>query len=195
MAAIPETAASAATKEAKRERGHRDMLWLSLLKQAPRAHGWIVFQRGLLPGLVVVAAELDDAAAVALGGAAFRQRRILLHSFTFGGFALALLLAGFGFAIQGLRNGGRTAHIGYLQDFNMKFAALVADAEHVAEMDLARRFGFYFVGTNTAKVAGFGGEGARLEETGGPEPLVDANGVFVLPWDQGNSRMLSGRVG
>jgi hypothetical protein len=126
-------------------------------------------------------AELDDAAAVAFGGAAFGQGSVLLHGFSLGGFALALFLARFCFAIEGLGNGGGTADFTEVKDFDVKFAALVSDAEHVAYTDIARGLGFDLVGADAAEIAGLGGESARLEEARSPKPPVDADGICVLP--------------
>jgi len=103
---------------------------------------------------LATAAELDDAAAVALGRTAFWQGRELLHGFAFSGFAPALFLAGIGFAVEGLGNGGGTTDIAQLQDFDMKFAAFVADAEHVANADIAGRLGFDLIGMDAAEIAG-----------------------------------------
>ena len=100
---------------------------------------------------------MDDATAVAFGGAAFGKGSVLLHGFSLGGFALSLFLACFGFAIEVLGNGGGTADFTEVQDFDVKFAALVFDAKHVAYTDIARGLGFDFVGVNAAEIAGLGG--------------------------------------
>ena len=105
------------------------------------------------------------------------KRRVLLHRFALGGFALPLFLAGFGFAVEGLRHCRRTAHFAQLQNLDVKLAAFVFDAQHVADADIARGLGFNFVGVDAAQVAGLGSEGARLEKARSPQPLVDANGV------------------
>ena len=76
--------------------------------------------------------ELDYAAAVAFGRAALGQRSILLHGFSLGSLALALFLAGFSFAIESLRNRGGATDFTELQDFDVKFPALIFDTEHVA---------------------------------------------------------------
>jgi len=118
---------------------------------------------------------LDDATAVAFGRTAFGEGSVLLHGFSLGGFALALFFAGFGFAVEGLRNGGGTADFTEVQDFNVKLAALVLDAKHVAYPHIAGGLDSDFVGVNPAEIAGLGGEGARLEEARNPKPLVDAD--------------------
>ena len=73
------------------------------------------------------------------------KRSVLLHGFSLGGFALALLFAGFGFAVEGLCDCGGTAGFTELQDFDVKFAAFISDTEPVADVDIARGFGFDFV--------------------------------------------------
>jgi hypothetical protein len=120
-------------------------------------------------------AELDDAAAIALGGAAFREWGELLHGFSFGGFALTAFLALVGLAVEGLRYGGRAADVGDGQNFDVEFRGFVLDAEHVVEVDFARGLGFNFVGADAAQIAGLGCEGSRFEETSSPEPLVYAD--------------------
>ena len=122
------------------------------------------------------AAELDDAAAVALGGAALGEGGELLHGLAFGGEVEAGCLALFGFAIEGLGDGSGAAHVAELEDFNVELAALVADDKVVAHMDLAGGLGLDAVGVNAAQLAGLLGQGAGPEEAGGPEPLVDAHG-------------------
>jgi hypothetical protein len=87
---------------------------------------------------------------------------------------------------------GRTANFAQLQDFDLEFTALVSDAEHVANADIAGRLGFDLIGTDATKVAGFGGESARPEETRSPEPFVDAYARFVLSSRQEISRNRSG---
>ena len=82
------------------------------------------------------------------------QGRELLHCFAFSGFALTVFLAGFGFAVEGLGDGSGTAHFAELKNFDLEFAAFVADAEHVADADIAGRLGFDLVGADSAEVAG-----------------------------------------
>jgi hypothetical protein len=116
----------------------------------------------------------------------------LLHGFSLGGFAQALFLAGLGFTVEGLGDGGGTADITQLQDFDVKFAALVSDAEHVPYADIFRGLGFDLVGMDAAEIAGLGGLGARLEEARSPKPLIDADGICVLPSRHEISRNASG---
>jgi len=92
----------------------------------------------------------------------------------FGGFA-AGLFAGFGFAVEGLCDGGGGSLLAEGEDFDVEFAAFVLDVEHVADADFAGGLGEDVVGEDAVEVAGFGGLFARLEEAGGPEPFVDAS--------------------
>jgi hypothetical protein len=122
-----------------------------------------------------VSAELNDAAAVALGGAAFRERGELLHGLSFGGFALTAFFALVGLPVQGLSDRGGATDVRDRQDFDVELGGFVLDAEHVPQMNFACGLGLDFVGADPAKIAGLGCEGTRFEETGGPEPLVDAD--------------------
>lgn len=122
---------------------------------------------------LAAAAELDDTAAVALGGATFGEGSELLHRFALGGFTLAAFLALIGLSIERLRNNSGSANIRNSQDLKMEFAAFVLDAQHVSNMNFARRLGFQFVGADASEIAGFRCEAAGLEKACGPKPLVD----------------------
>src|SRR5262249_47538725 len=71
---------------------------------------------------------------------------------------------------------GRAAHLAQQQDFHMKVAAVVDHAQHVAGVDLACRLSGLPVGLNPAQLTSTLGQGTRLEEAGGPKPLVDTHG-------------------
>ena len=117
-----------------------------------------------------------DETAVALVGA-FGRRRGPGHwadEFAFFcGFA-AGLFAFVGLAIESLRDGGGAALLAEGEDLDVELAGFVFDVEHVADAHLASRFSGLAVGEDALELAGFGGLLARLEEAGGPEPLVDA---------------------
>jgi hypothetical protein len=91
----------------------------------------------------------------------------------FGGFA-ARFFAGFGFAVEGLGDGGGAALLAEGEDLDLEVAAFVFDAEHVADADFASGFDRLLVRENALQFAGFGGLLAGLEEARGPEPLVNA---------------------
>ena len=103
----------------------------------------------------------------------------------FGGFA-AGLFAGFGFAVEGLCDGGGGSLLAEGEDFDVELAAFVFDVEHVADADLAGGLGGLIVGEDAVEVAGFGGLLAGFEEAGGPEPFVDAGAghasIFADLW-------------
>ncbi len=131
------------------------------------------------------AAELDDAAAVALGGTALGQGRELLHGLAFGGCFGARSNAGFTFAIEGLRHRRRTAHLAQSENFYLKISALVLHFKMVTDMNLAGGLGFVAIGEDAAQVTGLGGQSTRFEEARCPEPFVDAqgvHGVIVIHW-------------
>jgi len=98
----------------------------------------------------------------------------LLHRLAFGGQLEAGFLAGFGFTIESLRHCGGAAHFAEDQNFNLKFAAFVANREHVTHAHFAGGLGLDAVGMDAAEVAGPGGQSTGLEEARRPEPLVDA---------------------
>jgi hypothetical protein len=86
----------------------------------------------------------------------------------------ARFFAGFGFAVEGLSDGGRTALLAEGEDLDVELAAFVFDVEHVADADLSGGLCGLAVGEDALQLAGFRGLFARLEEAGGPEPFVDA---------------------
>ena len=88
--------------------------------------------------LLTSASKLDDASPVALGGAPFRERRVLLHRFALGGFSLATLLALVRFAVERVGCGGRAANFAEGQDLDVKFAAFVLYEQHVTYANIAR---------------------------------------------------------
>jgi len=106
-----------------------------------------------------------------------RQGRKFLHGFAFRCFFLPLLLAGPGLAIERLGHRSWAAHLAQLQNFDVKLATLVPNAQHVSDANIPRRLGFDFIGSNAADVASFGSLGPRLEEARSPEPLVHANSI------------------
>jgi hypothetical protein len=114
--------------------------------------------------------------AVSLGWPACGQLFELSHGFALGCHFLAEFAAGIGFVVESLRDRRRTARVAELQDFHLEDSAVVGDSQHVPDADFARRLGGLAVGLNPAELAGLCGEGACLEESGGPEPFVDADG-------------------
>ena len=96
--------------------------------------------------------------------------------FAFSGHFQALFLALFGFAVEGLCDRCWAADFTEQQDFQVKVSAFVGDSQHVSNSDGARGFEGLSGGLNSAEIAGFGGERSRLEEAGGPQPLVDSYG-------------------
>ena len=112
-----------------------------------------------------------------------RQRSVLLHRLPRRCFLLAAFLALFCLSIEILRHGCGAADIAYTQDLDLKFAALVSNAQHVANVDITSGFGLYIVRMDTAEVTGLRCQSARFEKARGPQPLVDANGDF---WEAGH---------
>ena len=133
-----------------------------------------------LPAPSGSSAELEDSAAIAFGGADGGELYELAHGFALGGDFLAELAAGVGFAVESLSDGCGAAHVAEGKDFDFKVSAIVGHAQHIADADFPRSLGGLAVGSNPAEFTGAGGEGSRLEESGRPEPFVDAHGGHDL---------------
>lgn len=125
------------------------------------------------------AAELDDAAAVALGWTALRQRGEFLHRLALGGNLEARCLAVICFAVESLRYRCGAAQFAQQQYFDLKLAAFIPDEEHIAKADFAGRLGRDTVRVDAPEFASFLRECAGLEEARGPEPFVDAPEVMI----------------
>ena len=119
-------------------------------------------------------------AAVAFRWAACGQLFELPHGFALGGDFQALFFTLFGFAVEGLCDRGWAADFTEQQDFDMKFAGLAGDLQHVADAHGARGLEGLARRLNSAEITGFGCEGSRLEKAGCPEPLVDSYGVAQI---------------
>jgi hypothetical protein len=121
-------------------------------------------------GFSVIAAEAVDEAAVPFGGA-FGWGGGIGHGaeefVLFGGLA-AGFFALFGFAVEGLGDGGGAALLAEDEDFDVELAAFIFDVEHVADADFSGGFGGLVVREDAVEFAGFGGLLASLEEAGGP---------------------------
>src|SRR4051812_10835327 len=81
---------------------------------------------------LAAAAELDDAAAVALVGASGGELLELVHGFALGGGFQAQLAAFFRLAVEGLGGCGRSADLTQPQHLDLKLTAGRGDAQHVA---------------------------------------------------------------
>src|SRR5690242_6071212 len=112
----------------------------------------------------------------ALGNGACLHQRLSL----FGGLQ-AQLAARFTLAVERLRDGSRSANLAEQQNFDLELAGFVADAQPVADANLARRLGALPVPLNPAQVAGVGGERTGLEKSRGPEPFVNAHEPSLSP--------------
>lgn len=121
----------------------------------------------------ILTCEAVDQAPVALGGLERGDAAEMNHSLSLSRQFEAQFPAGFGFAVESLGGGRRTPQLRDDQDFHFKFTCLGRDAKQIGNVNFPRRLGCLSCGVNSAKLAGFGCEGAGLEEPGGPEPLVD----------------------
>lgn len=97
-------------------------------------------------------------ATVSLGRLVLGQRLAQRHGFAF---RRNLEPQGFTFlclAIQRLRDCRRATHFAQPKDFDVKQASIAGDPQHVADADLAGRFGALSARVNPAQLAGFSRE-------------------------------------
>ena len=85
------------------------------------------------------------------------------------------LAAGLGLTIERLRDRGRSAYFADGKNLYLEIAAVVLHLQQIAGADFACGFGPDSVGFDPAQLASVSRQGARLEESGCPEPLVDAH--------------------
>ena len=83
------------------------------------------------------------------------------------------LAAGLPLAIKSLCDSGGSANLAEKQNLHDELAGVVLDAQGVAGVHLAAGFGGQAVGFDSAEFTGVRCEGAGLEESSSPEPLVD----------------------
>src|SRR5690349_5241312 len=113
-----------------------------------------------------------EIAAIAFGRLAFPERLKVRHRFTLLRQFQPRLPALVGFPIEHLCHRGRTTHFAQAEHLHLKITAVVLHLQQVANSNLARSFSRLSVGVNSAEFTGAAGERARLEEPGGPKPLV-----------------------
>lgn len=139
--------------------------------------------------LVAVVTKADDAAAVALGGAASGSGRKVQSRPALFRKSLARFAAGFGFPIELLRNRRRPASVAERKNLDVEVPALIPDGESIADPHFAGRAGRLMIGYDPAQLTRFRGERARLEEARGPKPFVETNAVHGV--SAGKSPILS----
>src|ERR1017187_3049853 len=116
-----------------------------------------------------------DFTAIAFRWLAFPQRFEMRHRFALFRQLQPQLPAGLCLTVERLRNRRRAAHLTEDQDLHLKVAAVVLHLQQVAGSDLTRSLGSLPVGLNPAEFKCPCSERARLEESGGPEPLVHSH--------------------
>jgi len=119
-------------------------------------------------------------AAIALRWPAGGELLELPHGFVLGRGFEAQLFAGFGLAIESLRDGCRPAHFAQKQNLDFELSTGTGDIQHVPDSNFARSFGWLAIPADAAEIAGLRGQSPRLEESGGPKPFVDADGGHDL---------------
>ena len=100
------------------------------------------------------AAKLDDAPAVAFGGAVLGQGRELAQGLALGCCLGARHNAGFALAEEGLRHRRGAAHLAEGENLNLKVPALILHFEMVAGAQFAGGLGGDSVRANAAQIAG-----------------------------------------
>src|SRR5579862_2163828 len=126
------------------------------------------------------ATELDDPPPVPFRWAPGRKNFQLARRFALGRHFLARFAAGLCLLVKRLRHRGGTADLTDTGHLNFELAAVVADAQHIAESNFACRFGELAVGENPPQLTGFLGQGPGLEETGRPQPGIHSYSMHVL---------------
>src|ERR1022692_4541616 len=120
-------------------------------------------------------AVMVDFTAIALGWPAFAQRFEMRHDFALFRQLQAQLPASLCLPVERLRHRRGAAHLTESQHLQPKVAGVILHLHEVAGPDLARRLGCYSVGLNPAKFTCPCSQRARLEESGGPKPLVHSH--------------------
>src|ERR1700733_3744972 len=121
-------------------------------------------------------AKLDNPAAISFRWPSGRQLFELSHRFALGCCFQPQFTAGFGFAVECLRDRCGSTHLTQDQHFDFEFAALVRYAQHVSGVNIARRFRRLPAQLNPSEGASFRRKRASLEKSCRPEPLVDSHG-------------------
>lgn len=103
------------------------------------------------------AAETVDEAAVAFGGSAFGQIFELLQGFPLLRQFVSRRLAGLGFAVESLGDGGGSADFTQEHNFDLKITTVISDLQHVSGVHGAGRLRKLAIRVNPAKIAGAGG--------------------------------------
>jgi len=78
---------------------------------------------------------------------------------------------------RGFARRSGAAHFAEEQDFDLKIAAIVV-IRNMSPMRTSRAAWRLAVGLDSAEFTGARGQGSGLEESGGPEPFIDAYGVM-----------------
>jgi hypothetical protein len=121
-------------------------------------------------------AELDDFAAVAFRWSAGWSGSEGPRGFSFFRQFEPEFAALIGFAVKRLGDRCWTANLAEQQDFDLKVAAFSSDLQQVANPDVACRLDWMIVRSHSAELAGTPSQRARFEESGSPEPFIDADG-------------------
>lgn len=145
-------------------------------ENAGRGRTW---QSGFDSTRSVATTKTNDAAAIAFGGATRRSRNEVQSGPALFCKFPARFAAGFGFAIELLRNGRGSADVAQAQDFHFEVSAVVFNREKIPDPDFAGGAEGLMIGFDAPQFTRFPGECARFEEARGPKPFVEANPVHI----------------
>jgi hypothetical protein len=137
-------------------------------------------------------AEPVEVTAVTLRRFAFSQAFEIQQRFTLLRQFQPLLATRLRLTIEGLGNSGGAAHFREKQNLHLKFAAIVLHLQQVAYPDLARSLDAFSMEANPAEFTGACSERTRLEEAGGPKPLIHSHPNHDPILDQARTCLSSG---
>jgi hypothetical protein len=118
---------------------------------------------------------LNNSAAIPFRGPVGRKLLKFACRPAFGGDFLAQLSARLCLAVESLSDGSWAAKVAELKDFDLKVAAIVGDAQPIADANFAGSFGWLAVGLDASEFTSARSKGASLEEARGPKKFVDAD--------------------
>jgi hypothetical protein len=94
---------------------------------------------------------LDDPASITFRRPRCGQLFELSHRLALSGDFLAQFAAVVGLAVEGLRNRSGPSHVAKNQNFYFEIAAFIANAQHIADANIARGFRGLVVRLNSAE--------------------------------------------
>ena len=125
--------------------------------------------------------KLNNLPSISFRWPAFRRRGKYPHSAAFFGGFLSRLPASLSFAVERLRDWGRTSDFAQLQHFDLEISTFRADVQLVAHVDFAGRLGGLPIGSHSPQFTRLLRQRPRLEQSSRPQPRIHAYAShFVL---------------